>query len=597
VDQIQFTLLASRIDRVLSEVSVKCIQSAHSAVAQARDFSVAVADGQARTVSIHGGLPIHTVAIDLALKPVIEMFDDIRPGDVFLNNSPYHGNVHHADYTFLTPVFSGDRIIFWVILRMHNVDVGAAEPTPYPIFAKDVYQEGLYWPCVRVARDYAELSDVVRIGLVRIRVPAQWYGDFSAALGSSWIGEKRLRSLIEEQGVDVIEEFVEEWLEYGRRRMIEEIESLPEGTWEQETLMDPLPFAPDGIKLKVKLTIDHGRQQMIIDLRENPDQVEGGINLPHASSITGISQGIFACLDYTLPHNSGAFSCIKFLLREGSIAGIPKFPASTAVSTSYVADRLTSCLMALMAQVDAAKGAAEGGYIGWWASVFSGKDYRHDLADYISQPLIVGSYVGGGPGVQGHDGWPVWGMGGTQGNLATSSVEIWEKKHPQIFDVACQVIEDSAGAGEYNGSIGQRLVARQRQGSLWVAGYGEGKDYPPSGVLGGGAGAPNRGFVLDMNSGERIRELPLVGVFEIEEGQALEILGNGGGGFGEPLDRDPESVRVDVTRKWLSIERARDTYGVVLHATDEGYEVDYDETLRIRRKALAQSAAGLESSA
>ena len=579
----QFAMLASRIDRVLSEVSVKCIQSAHSAVAQARDFSVAVADGQARTVSIHGGLPIHTVAIDMALKPVIELFDDIRPGDAFLNNSPYHGNVHHADYTFLTPVFSGEEIVFWVILRMHNVDVGAGEPTPYPIFAKDVYQEGLYWPCVRVARDYAEIEDVVRIGKVRIRVPAQWYGDFSAALGSSWIGEQRLGNLIEEQGVDVVKEFIEDWLVYGRRRMVEEIKSLPEGTWEQETTMDPLPFAPDGIKLKVKLTIDHAEEAMIIDLRDNPDQVEGGINLPHASSITGISQGIFACLDYTLPHNSGSFECIRFLLREGSICGIPKFPASTAVSTSYVTDRLTSCFMALMAQVDPARGGAEGGYIGWWASVFSGKDFRQRFADYISQPLIVGSYVGGGPGVEGHDGWPVWGMGGTQGNLATASVEIWEKKHPQIFEVACQVVEDSAGAGKYNGSVGQRLLARQRKGSVWVAGYGEGRYLPPSGVLGGGSGAPNRGLIVDTETGERIRELPLVGVFEVQEGQALEILGNGGGGFGDPLDRDPERVRTDIEKRWLSVERARDVYGVIVEKHDGAYAVSTMATEDLRR--------------
>ena len=520
---------------------------------------------------------------------MIDLFDDIEPGDVFLNNSPYHGNVHHADYTFLTPVFSDDRIIFWVILRMHNVDVGAGEPTPYPIFARDVYQEGLYWPCVRVARGYEELDDVIRIGMTRIRVPAQWYGDFAAALGSSWIGEERLRSLIEDQGVEVIEEFIEEWLEYGRRRMVEEIKALPEGTWEQETLMDPLPFAPDGINLKVKLTIDHTQEKMIIDLRENPDQVEGGINLPHASSITGISQGIFACLDYTLPHNSGAFSCIEFLLREGSIAGIPKFPASTAVSTSYVTDRLTSCFMALMAQVDPAKGGAEGGYIGWWASVFSGKDFRRGFADYISQPLIVGSYVGGGPASRGHDGWPVWGMGGTQGNLATASVEIWEKKNPQIFEVACQVIEDSAGAGRFDGSIGQRLLARQRtgSGSVWVAGYGEGRVYPPKGVLGGGIGAPNRGFVVDVETGERIRELPLVGVFEIEEGQALEILGNGGGGFGDPLERDPERVANDVTRKWLTPARALEIYRVALDEVDEGYQVDTAETRRLRRAATA----------
>ena len=190
MDQIVFTTLGKRIERIVQEVTIKCVQSARSATVHARDFSVTIADSQCRTVTIYGGLPIHTMSIDMALKPIVEMFDDIQPGDCFLNNCPFYGNVHHADYTFCTPIFSGDKIIFWLLLRMHNVDVGAPEPTAYLPYAKEIYEEGLHWPCVRVARGYEELKDIVRIGLVRIRVPQQWYGDFAAALGSSWIGEQ-----------------------------------------------------------------------------------------------------------------------------------------------------------------------------------------------------------------------------------------------------------------------------------------------------------------------------------------------------------------------------------------------------------------------
>ena len=174
-------------------------------------------------------------------------------------------------------------------------------------------------------------------------------------------------------------------------------------------------------------------------------------------------------------------------------------------------------------------------------------------------------------------------MGGTQGNLATTSVEIWERKHPQIFDVACQTITDSLGAGHFNGSPGQRLVARQRKGSVFVAGYGEGQVYPPKGVLGGEEGAPNRGFVVDGVTGERIRELPLVGVFEIHENEGLEILGNGGGGFGDPIDRDPERVCTDVSKRWISVDKALETYGVVVEHSPEGFIVNWDATWDARR--------------
>ena len=102
MDPILLTTLSKRIERIVQEVTINCIQSARSSTIQARDFSVTIADGQCRTVTIHGGLPIHTMSIDLALKPVPELFDDIAPGDTFLNNCPYYGNVHHADYTFMT---------------------------------------------------------------------------------------------------------------------------------------------------------------------------------------------------------------------------------------------------------------------------------------------------------------------------------------------------------------------------------------------------------------------------------------------------------------------------------------------------------------
>jgi len=589
MDPILLTTLSKRIERIVQEVTINCIQSARSSTIQARDFSVTIADGQCRTVTIHGGLPIHTMSIDLALKPVPELFDDIAPGDTFLNNCPYYGNVHHADYTFMTPVFAGDRILFWIMLRMHNVDVGAPEPTAYLPFAGEIYQEGLHWPVVRVARDHKELADLVRIGMLRIRVPDQWYGDFAAALGSSHIGEARLRGLIDEYGTEVIDEFIEEWLDYGRRRMVAEIKSLPEGTWEEETHLDPLPYAPDGLKIKIKMTVDHAREMLTIDLRDNPDQVDGGINLPIASSIAAPAQGIFACLDYTLPHNTGCFERIEYKLREGSICGIPIFPAGTSVSTSYVTDRLTSAAMALMAKIDPDRGGAEGGYIGWQEGVFSGKDFRRNDDPYVSQPIVVGSFVGGGPATRGHDGWPAWGIGGTQGCVTTTSVELWEKNNPHIFDVGAELITDSVGDGEFVGSVGSRLVIKPRRLPFTVAGYGDGREYPPKGVLGGGPGHPNEGFIVDEATGDRIEELPLCGIFEIEMGRAFEIMGNGGGGFGSPLDRDPEVVRTDVLRRWISRETANEVYGVVLDFEPEEYSVDVEATSRLRsQKRKAQ---------
>lgn len=154
LDPILFATLANRMDSIVVEVMLNCVQSARSSVIQARDFSMSIADSRCRLISIAEGLPIHVITSTMAVEPILQLFDDIAPGDCFLNNCPYYGNSHHADYTFCTPVFYQDRLIFWVILRAHQADTGAPVPTTYLPFAREIYEEGLHWPCVRVQRNY-----------------------------------------------------------------------------------------------------------------------------------------------------------------------------------------------------------------------------------------------------------------------------------------------------------------------------------------------------------------------------------------------------------------------------------------------------------
>ena len=129
-----------------------------------------------------------------------------------------------------------------------------------------------------------------------------------------------------------------------------------------------------------------------------------------------------------------------------------------------------------------------------------------------------------------------------------------------------------------------RTLVRPRKGSFNVAGYGDGKVYPPKGVSGGGSGQSQTGTITNWTTGEPIRELPLIGIFEVKEGEALSTTGNGGGGFGDPLDRDPEKVAKDVMKLWISEEKARATYGVVLIRDSGGVEVDAEATRRLRNE-------------
>ena len=239
-----------------------------------------------------------------------------------------------------------------------------------------------------------------------------------------------------------------------------------------------------------------------------------------------------------------------------------------------------------MAKVDPDKGGGEGGYVNWGIAVFSGEDHRDNNVPYVDELLISGAMAGGGPGVKGYDGWLTWVCGAGSGSNWTTAVELWEKAHPHVIECGAKVVRDSQGAGEHCGSPAMRVVVRARGNPTVAAGFGDGKVFPPKGVLGGESGGPSLGFVLDEQS-ERIQELPLIGLFEIKAGHALEAVTTGGGGYGDPLGRDPERVRDDVRKGWVSKEKAQATYGVVLDLEAELFAVDYEATGKARDEARA----------
>jgi len=229
-------VLSRKFEAITRELNNTLLRTARSNVmATARDFSCSITDAKHRILCVAEGNTNHVVGSRLVAKAVTDLFDDIRPGDCFLNNSPYYGNNHHADFTISAPIFYKGEHLFTANARAHQADCGNSQPTTYMPFSKDLYEEGaLDFPCVRVQRDYKDIKDIIRMCRQRIRVPDQWYGDYLAQIGAVRIGERRLIELCDKYGVDTIKAFIEQWQDYGERRMIEAISVLPRGTWKGE---------------------------------------------------------------------------------------------------------------------------------------------------------------------------------------------------------------------------------------------------------------------------------------------------------------------------------------------------------------------------
>ena len=435
LDPVLLSVLSNRLDGIVREMSNTLLKAARSAViAVARDFSCAICTADNQLLATAEGLPVHIFGSHLQTRAMTELHDDLAEGDAFLHNDPYLGNTHPADHAVLVPVFIDGEHLFTACAKGHQADIGNSIPTTYHAAAKDVYEEGsLIFPCVRVQHGYEMVDDVIRMCRCRIRVPEQWYGDFLAELGAARIAERRLKELCAKYGTETIKTFIREWFDYSERRMVQAIQALPEAEVEAEGAHDPFePFLPDGIPIKVEVRIDPGEGRITIDLRDNIDCVDCGLNESEACAINNVVAGLFNCLGPEIPHNGGSFRRVDVLLRDGCVVGRPSFPHSTSMATTNVADRLVNITHSAMAKLGDGFGLAEGGSAMCAATaVLSGKDFRRGGDPYINQLMMV---VNGGPAGPKADGWVTYVLPVVSGLMYRDSIELAEVKHPMLFE-------------------------------------------------------------------------------------------------------------------------------------------------------------------
>jgi len=576
-------VLANRFDGVVREMSNTLLRAARSAVINmARDFSCGITTAANEMFTSAEGLPVHIFGLHLQTRAMTELHPDLAEGDAYLHNDPYLGNTHPADHTILVPVFWQGEHVFNVCAKAHQADIGNSLPTTYHAAARDVYEEGaLIFPCVRVQRAYRTNEDIVRMCRRRIRVPDQWYGDFLAAIGAARVGERRLHELFAKYGADTVRRFRSEWLDYSERRMRLAIRDLPGARLTNETRHDPLPpLLPEGIPVRAKVEIDPEGERIVLDLRDNVDQMPNGLNLSEACAINNSVAGVFNCLPSDIPRNAGSFRRIEVRLREGSAIGIPRFPASCSVATTNLSDRLLDTVQSAFAQLGDGYGLAEGGTgMGASISVISGTDARREQGAYVNQ-IILGS--NGGPASPVSDGWLTYGVPVVAGLMYRDSVEINELKYPMLVR-SLRVQTSAGGAGRQRGAPGLATEYGPRFEPMTVVFAADGQQSPARGVCGGADGAVGRNWHVASDGTET--KLGNVGQVQVAPGEFLRGFDAGGGGYGDPLEREPERVLHDVLEGWETRERALEVYGVALAGRIEDETLAVDEAATRARRA------------
>jgi N-methylhydantoinase B len=588
-DPYMTAIISNRIDGIIREMTNTLLRSARSGVINsARDFSCSICTGDNRLLASAEGLPIHIFGSHMQTKAMTDFAgDDLQEGDCYLHNDPYSGNTHAGDHTYLVPVFVEGEHLFTAVAKAHQADIGNALPTTYMAGARDQYAEGaLIFPAVRIQREHRMIEDVVRMCRARIRVPGQWYGDFLAGIGAARIAERRLKELCSKYGLATIKAFIDHWLTYSEQRMINAVRKLPKVTLRNTGKHDPFgDLLPDGIPLNVEVRIDPKSAFIDVDLTDNVDNVDCGFNESEACASASTIAGVFNSLDPSVPRNAGSFRRIRLHLRDGSVCGRPTFPHSCSVATTNVADRLVNIVQSAFAQISDGYGLAEGGLgLGAGCAVVSGNDHRAGNAAYVNQLFLTNA---GGPGGPSADGWVTYGLPVAAGLMYRDSVEIDELKHPMEVRYL-RMMPGTGGAGRYRGAPAMEVAYGPMKSSMEVLWPCDGTVYPPRGVRGGHDGLKCSHWKVNANGDAE--ELPSVAGVTLTRGEMVKGNQAGGGGYGDPLERDPRRVLHDVLESFETAERARDIYGVVLRRIG-GEELSVDKAAtEALRKSRAVSA-------
>ena len=577
MDPIRFEVMRSAFEAAADEMGAALRKAAYSTNIKTRsDFSCALFDSKLRIIAQSFSQPVHLASMSRMIPNTIRQYgiEKLRPGDALVMNHPYRGGVHLNDVAIMAPFFSGGKIQGYAATIAHHVDIGGYAPGGYCI-STELYQEGIIIPPAKLVSEGEIVDDVFRLILANIRSPRQSTGDFRAQIAASLLGQKRMAEILSRFGTESVEIFVDELIEYTERWARTEISKLPDGVYETEALLDDDGVSDRPIRLVLKVEIKQGR--VSFDLTGSDDQRASPMNATLTQTYSPLAYVVKCLIDSDIPTNEGFYRLIDVKAPPGTVVNAT--PPVGVVGGWEVVMRL--CCLGFQALADAMpdKVMASTKSINCHMAC-GGTDPR--TGEYYT---FIETMAGGWGGLPTKDG-----MDAVQShiqNTENSAIEETENNLPFLI-TRYELIPDSEGAGRYRGGLGLRRDWQFPGHEATLTVFSDNRKFAPWGLFGGGSGSPSR-YILNPDA--ESKELPSKITLKLQPGSVISYRTPGGGGYGSPLERDPERVLEDVAQGKVTPERARETYGVILDAS--GKTVDLEAT-HARRTRLSENSESAE---
>lgn len=534
-----------------------------------RDYSCALFDAEGRHIAQFTAAPSQVAALRYAVPALIEeRGDDIHPGDGFLLNDPAQGGaVHLPDVMLISPVFEGNELIGWVGNDAHHVDIGGGTPGGIPVDSTSLYGEGIIMPGMRAVNDWEYDEEMLRFLTRNVRGSEMRVGDYQAQLGANQVGAERHRALFNEYDAEGLAEHLDELLAYTEQRVRSEIEKLPAGRYSASDYLDGDGIVDEPVAVGVELIIEG--DELTFDFSDTAPQNRGPLNSNPSTVFAAVMMAIRSLFTEDLPQNEGFYRPFELVIPEGTMMN-PDDNAPIA-GTGEVTQRVTDLVIKSLAEAipDRVIAATKGTV----ANVaYGGIDPRNG-EEYVYYETFAGGY-GARPTKDGMDA-----VQPHMQNTANSPIEEVEGEIP-MYVRRYELRQNSEGAGRFRGGLGIRrdMEFYDHEASFTV--LSDRSKFAPWGLFGGDEGAPARYVINPDTDDEEV--VASKSTTRLDPGEVGSIQTPGGGGYGDPLERDPELVLTDVINGKVTSERAEEDYGVVVDV--EAREVDREATAALRQE-------------
>ena len=544
IDPITKSVIEHRLTSIIGQMGEAMLRTTYSQILNAsRDFSIAICDATGRLVAQADHLPVHVGALPWAATAVEERFGaDLKPGDVVLLNDPAFGGSHLPDITAFVPVFHEGKRLLWTIVRAHVSDIGGATHGGYNPTAREIWQEGLRIPPIRLHESGRLRDDLLDLIALNVRNGDDFRGDVAAMVGAAHFGERRLNELLGEFGTGIVERAINELLDAAEQQACATVSEWKDGVFVGEALLEDDGHGRKDIRIVAKVTVSCGSVE--VDLSDSDPQTVSFVNSSHANMQAAVTMAYAYLLDPETPKNSGSFRPLKVVARPGTIVWADAhLPVSFC--TSHPSNEIVEAVIKALAF-----SCPERAMAGWsrrFRIAIQGEDPRNGRR-FIWH--LAHARPGGGASSSG-DGWSSVGEWHTAGGAKFGSVEVAEARFPLFFRKH-EFRPGSGGAGQFRGGLGvhlQLLLETEKPALANTA--GEGARFGGCGLFGGEDGAPHD-YVHVTNAGERRRLATKAAGIEIAPRDLLDIASSGGGGWGDPRMRTAQEIASDLKNEVIA---------------------------------------------